>query len=60
MNRQSPIGTVPDLGAIRARRQEKAAVPDYEPGTLEFAMQVRVALGPNAAPSFTDAIDRAA
>jgi hypothetical protein len=29
-------------------------------GTPEFAMQVRVALGPNAAPSFTDALDRAA
>ena len=60
MNGHGPIGTVPDRGAVRARQQEKSAVPDYDPGTPEFAVQVRVALGPNAAPSFTDALDRAA
>jgi hypothetical protein len=45
---------------VHARQQDKERVPTYDPGTPEFAKQVRVALGPNAAPSFTDALDRAA
>jgi hypothetical protein len=44
MNGHGPIGTVPDLGAVRSRQQEKAAVPDYDPGTPEFDMQGQVAL----------------
>ena len=39
MNRHGPIGTVHDLGAVRARQQEKAAGPDYDPGTPEFAIR---------------------
>jgi hypothetical protein len=39
MNGHGPIGTVPDLGAVRARQQEKAAGPDYDPGTPEFAIR---------------------
>lgn len=49
----------PDLGAIRARQQEKARVPDYDSGAPELAMQARVPLVDNA-PSFMSAIDRAA
>jgi hypothetical protein len=45
---------------MRARQQAKAAVLDYDSGTPESAMQVRVALCPDAAPSFTDVLERAA
>jgi hypothetical protein len=60
MNGHGTIGTLPDLGAVHARQQDKERVPTYDPGSPEFAKQVRVALGPNVAPSFTDALDRAA
>ena len=48
MNGHGTIGTLPDLGAVHARQQEKERVPTHDPGTPEFAKQVRVALGPNA------------
>jgi hypothetical protein len=60
MNGHGPIGTVPDLVAMRSRQQEKERVPDYDPGTPELGLQVGVPLGPNGAPRFTDAMDRAA
>jgi hypothetical protein len=49
----------PNLGAPRTPRQEKPRIPDDHPGNPELAMQVRVPLVDNA-PSFNDAIDRAA
>jgi hypothetical protein len=53
------FGAVPDLGAVRARQQAKVAMPAYDAGTPELALQIG---GPlvNGSPSFTDAIDNIA
>jgi hypothetical protein len=59
MSGMNGVGPVPDLGAIRAQQQARAAAPAYDPGTPEFTLQIG---GPrvNGHVSFTAAMDAAA
>lgn len=52
-------GALPNPGALRPGQQERPGSPTTTSGTPELALQVRVPLVDDA-PSFNDAIDRAA
>jgi hypothetical protein len=52
-------GALPNSGALHRHQQETAQIPDYNSGAPGLALLVRVPLV-DEAPSFNDAIDRAA